>query len=400
VADEQKVEETEEQAAETVAAEDDDAASKELGTARRKGDPLFDPTNMQVPPLDFRWSRVPTERPPRPKIGPKGFLLRDADYGSYGWAPDHWPYENDTPRGSFPARDRGLPAPYTIYDKYQVWAENAADLYEEAIANRWSSANDIRWGTLEPLSETKELALDQIYSWVSEQAFNSSSWISGWLKEISYGYHEVKLYLATQVFDHARHAEAFRKRALANGGGLGVESPGYLNRTVAASFKFTELVLYINIIRSSILLGLMEELQKLDLAQADRQLAELTARDLKRHVSYGAEHLKYYLQSQPQKRSEVETWLLRGEVMAAADFRRDGPLRTAMILVLGNTVAEGKAKRREVLKHIVEGYLAALDAATVYNRKEKLAPELLALIDPEAAAAAQEAYQAQFARRG
>lgn len=399
MADEQKVKETENETPAEIATEGEDSASKELGTSRRSGDPLFDPTNMQVPPLDFRWSRVPTERPPRPTIGPNGFLLRDADYGSYGWAPDRWPYENDTPRGSFPARDRGLPAPYTIYDKYQVWAENAADLYEEAIASRWSSANDIRWGTLEPLSETRELALDQIYSWVSEQAYNSSSWISGWLKEISYGYHEVKLYLATQVFDHARHAEAFRKRALANGGGLGVESPGCLNRTVAASFKFTELVLYINVIRSSIMLGLMEELQKLDLAQADHQLAELAARDLKRHISYGTEHLKYYLQSQPQRRNEVESWLLRGEVMAAADFRRDGPLRTAMILVLGDTVAEGKTKRRELFKHMTERYLEALEAATVYNRKEKLAPELLGLFDPEAAAAAQEAYQAQFARR-
>ena len=53
-------------------------------------------------------------------------------------------------------------------------------------------------------------------------------------------------------------------------------------------------------------------------AQADHQLAELTARDLKRHVSYGTEHLRYYLQTHPEKRSEVETWLLRGEVMAAA----------------------------------------------------------------------------------
>ena len=50
----------------------------------------------------------------------------------------------------------------------------------------------------------------------------------GWLKDISYGYHEVKLYLATQAFDHARHVEAFRKRALANGGGLGRAGAGLL----------------------------------------------------------------------------------------------------------------------------------------------------------------------------
>ncbi|MEX2238807.1 MAG: hypothetical protein WEB00_14885 [Dehalococcoidia bacterium] len=372
MADEQK---TAEASAEGVVVD-----TSELGsvreTERAQGDPLFDPTNLQVPPLDFRWSRVPTERPPRPKIGPEGFLLRQADYGSYGWAPDHWPYENDTPRGSFPARDRGLPAPYTIYDKYQVWAENSADLYEQAVRERWSAANDIRWGTLEPLSETRELALDQIYTWVSEQAYNSSQWIMRWLKEISYGYHEVKLYLATQTFDHARHTEVFRKRALANGGNLGVETPGFLNRTVAASFKFTELVVYINIIRSTILLGLMETIQGLDLAQADRQIAELTARDLRRHISYGSEHLRYFLQMHPEKRSEVENWLLRGEVMVAADFGRDGALRTAMILALGDTVTEGKEKRRQMLRLMMKRYLEALTAGTVYRRVEKMAPEL------------------------
>ena len=97
----------------------------------------------------------------------------------------------------------------------------------------------------------------------------------GRLKDISYGYHEVKLYLATQAFDHARHVEAFRKRALANGGGLGVQSPGFFNRTVYASFKFTELVIYMNIIRTSFLLALCEQGDKIGRSQADRELFDL-----------------------------------------------------------------------------------------------------------------------------
>jgi hypothetical protein len=367
-------------------AEAEPSEEKDVGEAREtvrgEGDPLFDPTNLVVPPLDFRWARVPTEKPPRPKIGPQGFTLRDADYGSYGWAPDRWTYENDMPRGSYPVRDRGLPAPYTIYDKYQVWAENAADLYEQGIRERWSAANDIRWGTLEPLSETKELSLDQIYSWVSEQSYNSAQYIMKWLREISYGYHEVKLYLATQVFDHARHTEAFRKRALANGGGLGVESPGFLNRTVAASFKFTELVIYINIQRASSIQGILETIGKLDyVAQADRQLCENAARDLQRHIDYGTEHLRYFLQTHPEKRVEVDHWLLRGETMLAADFRRDGALRAAMVLALGDTVKEGKARRVDMLKRSVARYLANLEKATVYHHAGKLSPELQPLYE-------------------
>ncbi|HEY8173552.1 MAG TPA: hypothetical protein VIH21_10750, partial [Dehalococcoidia bacterium] len=192
-----------------------------------------------LPPLDMSWAKAPTERPPRPKIGPEGLTLRLADYGTYGQAPDRWPYQNDTPRGAHPSDDMGLPAPYTIYEKVEVWAENSADLYELGIKEQWKPATQISWNTIEALPEHIEASIDQIVSNISEQAYNSNQVLMGWLREISYGYHEVKLYLATQTFDHARHVEAFRKRALANGGGLGVQTPGFFNRTVSASFKFT-----------------------------------------------------------------------------------------------------------------------------------------------------------------
>jgi len=246
------------------------------------------PPAFPLPPLDMRWAKVPTERPPRPEIGPEGFTLRMADAGSYGWAPDHWPYENDTPRGSFPSEDRGLAAPYTIYDKSEVWAENAADLYEAAIRERWAPATQISWGTLEPLAEHVEAAIDQICTNISEQQYNSNQVLMGWLREISYGFHEVKLYLATQVFDYARHVEAFRKRALVNNGGLGVQTPGFFNRAVYAAFKFTELVIYMNIMRSAFLLALCEWGDKIGRAQADRQLFEHAANDLRRHIQYGS----------------------------------------------------------------------------------------------------------------
>jgi len=343
--------------------------------------PAPQPFPFQIPPLDMSWAKVPTERPPRPKVGEDGFTLKMADAGGYAWAPDHWPYQNDTPRGSWPAQDMGLPAPYTIYDKSEVWADNCADLYEQAIKEQWKPATQISWGTIEPLAEHVEASLDQIFTNISEQAYNSNQVLMGWLKEISYGYHEVKLYLATQVFDHARHVEAFRKRALSNGGGLGYQAPGFFNRAVYASFKFTELVVYVNIIRSSFLLGLCEWGDKLGRSQADRQLFENLAHDLARHIAYGIEHLKYYLNANPQHRSHVKTWLDRGEVMYAADLRRDKPLREAFILALGDTVQEGKAKLAELRQHQLKRYLMTLEAATVYNRGDNLVNALKTIIE-------------------
>ena len=115
-----------------------------------------------------------------------------------------------------------------------------------------------------------------------------------------------------------------------------------------ASFKFTELVIYMNIIRTSFLLALCEMGDKIRRSQADRELFEKTASDLRRHLSYGIEHVKHYLlNGDEQKRRNVRAWLDRGEIMLAADLRRDKPLREAFILALGDTVEQGKAGLRE-----------------------------------------------------
>ncbi len=323
------------------------------------------PGILTPPSLDMSWAKVPTERPPKPVIGKEGFTLRLADAGSYAWAPDHWPYENDTPRGAWPSKDTGLPAPYTIYDKIEVWADNAADLYELAIKEQWKPATEVSWGSIEPLADHIEAAIDQIVSNFSEQQYNSMQVMLGWLKEISYGYHEVKLYLGTQVYDQARHVEAFRKRALANGGGLGVQSPTFFNRTVYASFKFTELVVYQNIIRTSFLLALCEHGEKIGRSQADRQLFDFAANDLRRHLAYGIEHLRHYLLNGGDKNHRnVRTWVERGEIMMAADLKRDKPMREALILALGDTVEKGKEGLKELRQAQLTKYLRTLEAAT------------------------------------
>ena len=333
------------------------------------------------PALDMSWAKVPTERPQKPKIGADGFTLKLADSGMYGVAPDVWPYENDTPRGAYPNREMGLPAPYTIYNKDEVWADNAADLYEQAIREMWKPATEISWGTIEPLADHVELSLDQIYTNISEQQFNSLQVMGGWFKEISYGYHEVKLYLGTQMFDQARHVEAFRKRALSNGGGLGVQMPGFFNRAVYAAFKFSEYVTYTCLIRTPLLLGLCENSDKLARSQADRQLYENTANDLRRHLAYGIQHIKHYVQTKPDRRKYVNTWLDRGEVMYGADLNRDKPLREAYILAMGDSIVEGKENFKTLRQAMLKKYLLSLEAATIIGREERLSPPFKAAFE-------------------
>jgi hypothetical protein len=326
------------------------------------------------PPLDMSWAEVPTERGFFPKIGPHGLGLDDVEQSSYGVVPDVWPYENDMPRGSYMPPDLGTtPASYSIYKKSEVWAPHCASLYEEAIRNHWVSATAIPWDSLEPLPMHEELAIDQLCTNWSEQSHNGLECVSKWLEEISYGFHEVKLYLATACFDYGRQTEAFRKRALANGGGLGVQTPGVYTRAAYSAMKFSEMVAIVMVIRASFQVTLWEEFGHLiTRTDADRKLIELSTRDLKRHLSYGLEHLKYFLEVEPAKRGQVHTWLNRGEAAIAAEWARNKPHNEAMMLLLDSDPRAAKAKLKGIWRRQAEVYKQQL--AGIILRDHQLSP--------------------------
>ena len=280
------------------------------------------------------------------------------------------------PRGSYMPPDLGtIAASYSIYKKSEVWAPHCSALYEEAIRNHWVSATAIPWESLTPLPRHEELAIDQLCTNWSEQSHNGLECVSKWLEEISYGFHEVKLYLATTCFDYGRQTEAFRKRALANGGGLGMQTPGVYTRAAYSAMKFSEMITLVMVCRASMQVTLWDEFGGLlARSDADRKLFELSSRDLKRHLSYGLEHLKYFLQVEPQKRGQVKAWLNRGEAAIAAEWSRNKPHNEAMMLLLDTDPRAARAKLRGIWRRQVEAYQKHL--ADVTLRDHTISPML------------------------
>lgn len=329
-----------------------------------------------LPARDFPWMRVPTERGTRPAIGPDGLLLEHVDVGSYGDVPDVWPYKSDMPRGAYPPPPHvAQTGSYSIYEKVEVWSDNVRRLYEEAIRDRWASAVDIPWQTLRPLPEHLERAVCQVCTELSEQAYLAAQVIAAWFERIAYGFYEVKSFLATQVYDAARHCEAFRKRALANGGGLGIEGPGIFSRVIATCMTFTELTITLNLMRTVWTLSVLEALERRAFSDAERTLYALAARDLRRHLAFGVGHLQFYLRRQPHLAEQVHTWLTRAELFLAADLRKSTPFHEALVLLLGETPAEGLSALAEVRRAAVYRYLHRLADARVVDRLNRLTPE-------------------------
>ena len=80
--------------------------------------------------------KVPTEWGIRVRPGKRGLTVDMLNVSTYADIPDFWPYQTEMPRGAYPLA--GVPPMgYSIYEKAELWSDNSADLYEEAIQRRW-----------------------------------------------------------------------------------------------------------------------------------------------------------------------------------------------------------------------------------------------------------------------
>lgn len=342
------------------------------------------------PPLDLSWMSVPTEWGVKVRPGKHGLRIHELNIGGYADIPDVWENQTEMPRGAHPIE--GVTAMgYSVYEKQELWAENCGELYEEAIQRRWSPAVDVPWDSLEPLTEDLERAICQVCTELSERGLLVVDVLGKWLPELSYGYHEVKTVLATQIFEAARAFEVFRKRALSNGGGLGIQSPGLYSRVLFDARNYSEMSLLLHILHTTQTIGFYRVLARYAHNPAEETIFHFALQDAGRHLAYGTEHLKFMLDKRPDRRPEVHTYLQRGETMLEHDWQKDAPLREAMAVVMAgglDNLQAGMEKLNWLRRLQVDEYLNALDHAGLTDRREKLSAPFKQYLDEAVAVSA------------
>jgi hypothetical protein len=302
-----------------------------------------------------------------------GLTLDATNIGAYGEVPDYWQDRSRMPRGAY--NPTGAAAPsiggYYLRHKSDVWADNAAELYEEAIARRWSSADSIPWETCRGLPDDVEVAVCQVATELSQQASVEAEVVSAWQQQMSYGFHEVKLFLATETFDAARHFEVFRKRALLNGGGLGLESPGEVNRWLLESRgSWTETSALVHLLRGLFTRTLYRYLAAYAPSPVEMLIGRRAAQDKTRHIAYSVHHIRYAINHVQGIAGSLSSGLSQAELFSARD-EKDPVLWEALACIFGGGVRAmdgGMAVVRSLRRHYVQDFLRHLDWIGIEHR--------------------------------
>ncbi len=332
--------------------------------------------------FDWGWLRsTGSEWGVHPRPGKVGLTLRDIAVGSYGDVPDDPPRRTMAPRGA--EIDPDVPdMGYTINSKAEVWSDNLLDLYEEAVSRQWSATRDIPWTELPELDPDLEHAMCQLCTVLSEVEMVASDFPAKWLWRINHDFVEAKMVLCTQVMDEARHTEVFRKRALANGGGLG--------KAKAVVERFLKLILdaesydegsaLMHLLGEGIVLSLFRAGELIAPSPVEKRIFRLCMQDEARHVAYGTMHLRYRLERDPSMAADFHNYLDKGEEIIGMLFTTPEVVEPTTLLAAGSVRAAeemGLGGADMLRGRVIEEYLQRCDNAGLPRRgRLKLPAEL------------------------
>lgn len=323
--------------------------------------------------FDWGWLRnTQSEWGVKAKPSKVGLTMRDIAIGSYGEVPEAPSRRTMAPRGA--DIDPDVPdMGYTINSKNEVWSDNLLDLYEEGVSRQWSATRDIPWSELPELDPDIEHAMCQLCTVLSEVEMVAADFPAKWLWRINHDFVEAKMFLCTQVMDEARHTEVFRKRALANGGGLGKAKAvvEHFLKLILDAESYDEGSALMHLLGEGIVLSLFRAGEFIAPSPVEKKIFRLCMQDEARHVAYGTMHLRYRLEREPSMAEDFHSYLDKGEEIISALFSTPEVVEPTTLLVAGSVKAAeemGMGAAAMLQGRVIEEYLQRCDHAGLPRR--------------------------------
>ncbi len=346
--------------------------------------------------LKLHWYDAKTERiKGRPSNMNRGLTYQDLDIGTYGYTniPENVrTSQSMVSRGS--EKVGKLPdMGYVVNRKSDVWSDNVTELYEESKARRWVPATDIPWKELHanPLGRELECAYAQLYTFLQECQIVSLDFPSRWVPLVNQDFLEQKSWLCAQMLDASRLLEAFRKRALYGGTGLGrasITAEQGLKEWLWAD-RFPQGSVSINLSLAGLLLVIYRHVSAFATTTVDRKIMGYAMQDAGRQVAYGLSQLRYHLKHRPLEVAAMEQYVDDTE-HAMIGILGSPELLEPMIIISGggleqSQINKGRSATAKFIALVVSEYMERLTVAGLAGHSRR--SRIPALIDRIQAAA-------------
>ena len=184
-------------------------------------------------------------------------------------------------------------------DKIDVWSDDAARLYAQAVAAQWDPKTAIPWDAKFELDDDVEDAVVQIMTYLIENETAALIVPSRFIAQLHPHFREVMQLLAVQAADEARHIDVFTRRGLLKRDRLGFSTVGGQAslKTLVDEPEFAIASFLLSVLGEGTFLSLLWFIERYAPDPVTAAVAKLAAQDEGRHVAFGIAHLTQHLNS-------------------------------------------------------------------------------------------------------
>jgi len=188
---------------------------------------------------------------------------------------------------------------FHLVDKIEVWADDAARIYAQAVAAQWDPETAIPWNAEFALPDDVESAVVQIMTFLIENETAALIIPSRFIAQLHPHFREVMQVLAVQAADEARHIDIFTRRARLKRDELGRSTIGGQTslKTLVDEPEFAIASFLLSVLGEGTFLSLLWFIEQYAPDPVTASVARLAAQDEARHVAFGLAHLSQHLSS-------------------------------------------------------------------------------------------------------
>ena len=256
---------------------------------------------------------------------------------------------------------------FRLNQKQEIWADNAAELYSQAVAAQWDPDQAIDWNVSFNLADEVEDAVAQVMTYMIENENAALVVPARFLGQMHPHFREVQAVLAIQVADEARHIDVFTRRLRLHGREPALSTTGGQAslKTLLDEPDFSVAGFLLSVLGEGTFVSLLNFLHEHAPDPLTRQIARLAARDESRHVAFGMSHLLRRLEHEPEFRSRLAHAVeARNDTLSSTSGLNEEVFDALILLAAGeftpSAIAVGYARVQALMVDMAEGRLARL----------------------------------------